>query len=175
MFKRSVLLVGAMMLIAVAGCANSRESCSHAASKAATTIAVAGGELGFESSTASDFPLKVVKYHEKDCKKSFVDKYEWAGGTPQIVAAFSHPLKGKMTVWVIVSWSIDHSGAGVKGTLYQVYAYNQNPQGQLARSRLVDGLDEMTGIEGISDHEQSHFYGKTPAELKQLIVKLGLQ
>ncbi|ANJ67027.1 hypothetical protein A9404_06205 [Halothiobacillus diazotrophicus] len=75
----------------------------------------------------------------------------------------------KHLLFVIVAWKINNRGAGVIGTLYQVYAYEKDGKGGLKVDKEIVTRNDMTGIEGTDQNLPSHFHGKTPSEVDELL------
>ena len=132
--------------------------------------AMADAIVAFEASSDPDNPVNLVLYRGAgDCSRTVIDTYPVEGSAPRIASVFPYTLKGKPSLFVIVTWKINSRGLGTYGTLYQVYAYEKDGAGGLASNRLIAATDQMTGIEGMADGESSHFGGKTAAEVKKRI------
>jgi len=134
----------------------------------------ADGVVAFEPSSNADYPIDVVLYRAVNgtCKKSRIDAYSFEGAPPKVEAVFPYALRGQPRLFVIVSWEVNHRGEGTYGTLYQVYAYGQDGKGGLVADKTIANSDAMTGIEGQSEGEPTHFHGKTPTEVRQLLKNL---
>jgi hypothetical protein len=135
----------------------------------------ADGVVAFEPSNDPDNPIQAMLYRKsKSCAGSKVDSYSVEGAPPVVEAVFSYPLDHKPHLFVIVSWAINNRGVGTYGKLYQVYAYGGSANGSLVADAGIAARNDMTGIEGMSSGEPSHFLGKTPAEVKRLVGGQGL-
>jgi hypothetical protein len=132
------------------------------------------GVVAFEPSSNADYPIDVVLYRATNvtCQKSRIDAYSFEGAPPKVEAVFPYDLHGQPRLFVIVSWAVNHRGEGTYGTLYQVYAYGQDGKGGLVADKTIANSDAMTGIEGQSEGEPTHFHGKTPTEVRQLLKNL---
>lgn len=163
------LLVGAR--------AQSKEKCPDPSSSGGVyeSEIFADGVVRFEAFADRHSPLAAVLYRTGDnCSKLVFDKYDRVGGLPRVESVFPHTVHGKRNLFVIISWATDHSGLGIKGTSYQVYAYQNDGNGGLQQNPAIRDVDQMFGIEGMDDFKDSHYFGKNPAEVRRLVDELGL-
>lgn len=173
-----IVLIGGFPLLVSVGCAKAHVSCPNASLKSSVHPpgVFADGVVAFEASGNTDFPVNVVLYRDLGkCTASIVDRYEYEGAPPVVASVFPYTVHGAKNLFVIVSWSTSHPGAGISGALYQVYAYRDNGRGGLVSSEAIASLNEMTGIEGEANFEESHFDGKNPSEVKDLVDRLGMK
>ena len=171
------MLCGSLMA-SVAICAEAQVACpkrSQGAQVYASSI-FENGLIKFENSGDKNNPLAAVLYRGKgQCTKEVIDKYDDVGALPVVGAVFPYTVQGKKALFVIMTWATDHSGLGIKGTSYQVYAYQDDGHGGLRSNDAIANSNDMFGIEGMDNFEESHFYGKTPEEVKELVGRLGLK
>ena len=163
------LFLGAMPMVASASAPACPEA--DATHQIYASGVYADGVVAFESSSDRDYPVDAVLYRATNgtCSKSRVDRYSFEGAPPKVEAVFPYAVRGQPRLFVIVSWAVDHRGAGTHGTLYQVYAYGQDGKGGLVVDKTIADSDAMTGIEGQADGEPTHFFGKTPEEVRRLV------
>ncbi|QXG41259.1 hypothetical protein [Pseudomonas viridiflava] len=136
------------------------------------TDIIEGGELSVINTSDTEFPLSLVLNVTRDGVRSsriFVDHYDVAGTSPKIESLFFYPVKRKKNIFVLVSWQLTSKGAGTYGTLYQVYAYEKEKNGILARNNVVTLDDHLSGIEGYQDGDEQHFCCKNAASIKRYV------
>jgi len=177
MNKYMILVASFIVSLVASGCA-AGAACPRVdpAHKVFPASVYANAVVAFEKSSDPNNPLDLVLYKGTgSCNRSMIDHYSVEGSEPTVESVFPYMLKGQPNLFVIVSWEINSRGIGTYGKLYQVYAYGKDGKGGLASSKLISDSDEMTGIEGTSDGEPSHFVGKNAAEVKALIDRLGMK
>jgi hypothetical protein len=175
MFRHS-FSIAALVASLLVGCTGVRAACPapDAAKGVYASAVYSDGVVAFEPSHDPDNPIQVVLYRKsKSCAGSKVDSYSVEGAPPVVEAVFAYSLNHKPHLFVIVSWAINSRGEGTYGKLYQVYAYGGSDNGSLVPDAGIAARNDMTGIEGMSSGESSHFLGKTPAEVKKLIDEQG--
>lgn len=165
-------------LVGVAGCTEVRVACPKISLMDGVypSEVFSDGVIKFEESGDRHNPLAAVLYRGKEtCSKLVFDKYDLVGAPPKVGSVFPYTVHGVKNLFVIITWATDHSGLGIKGTSYQVYAYQDDGSGGLRENDAISNANQMFGIEGMEDFKDSHFFGKNPAEVKQLVDKLGLK
>jgi len=136
-----------------------------------STNLIRGGELFFERKTDDSIDF-ILKYKDgSNLKTQLIDNYEIEGGDPEIESVFFFPVLKHKNIFVIVSWEINSRGVGTYGKLYQVYAYTKSNDNN---AKLIKNINlyndqKLTGIDGTSDWEESHFKYKTAADVKKYI------
>ncbi len=177
MLKVALISLFCCFTLSLNGCAEAQAPCPEVDPNRNiyATEVIEDSVIAFEVSDSKEFPIDVVLYKTMGaCRKSIIDRYEWAGAVPTVEAVFPYSVHGEMNLFVIVSWQIDHRGLGIYGTSYQIHAYEKGSEGWLESNQTIRDANEMTGIEGVDNYEEVHFYGKNPEEVKQLIDNLGL-
>lgn len=177
MSRITPLALSILALMSAPSLASAHAACPRvdAAQRIFASAVHADGIVAFEKSTNPDQPLDLVLYRGSDsCSRTVIDSYSVEGGDPVIESVFPHTLEGQPGLFVIVSWEINSRGIGTWGKLYQIHAYTDDGHGSLAPARKLLKMNEMTGIEGTADHEESRFQGKNETEVKALIDRLSL-
>lgn len=119
-----------------------------------------------------DYPIVLVMYSQADsglCNKSEFARYSIEGSVPTVESLFFYKLDGEVNLFTIVSWSINNRGEGTYGTLYQVYAYRKSNDGSLKENKKITENNEMAGMEGYNNWQQSTFPYKTAADVKRAL------
>ncbi|RDK01849.1 hypothetical protein DLM46_15925 [Paraburkholderia lacunae] len=111
-------------------------------------------------------------YNQADselCNKSEFARYSIEGSAPTVESLFFYKLDGEINLFTIVSWSINNRGEGTYGTLYQVYAYRKSNDGSLKENKKITENNEMTGMDGYDNGQQSTFPYRTAADVKRAL------
>ena len=180
-FTRKIVLVpliSSFWVTGIAGCTGVQVACpSLSSSENVYPSAIfADGMVKFESSGDMHNPLAAVLYRGKgQCSRQTFDKYDKVGAPPVVGSVFPYTVHGIKNLFVIMTWATDHSGLGIKGTSYQVYAYEDDGNGGFRPNPVILKANGLFGIEGMENFEDSHFFGKNPEEARQLIDRLGLK
>jgi hypothetical protein len=119
-----------------------------------------------------NYPVALVMYSQVGgglCRKSEFAKYPIEGAIPTVSSLFFYKVDGKINIFTIVSWSINHRGLGTYGTLYQVYAYTKSDDGSLKENMKITDDYKMTGIDGYDDGQESTFRYKTANDVKRAV------
>jgi hypothetical protein len=103
------------------------------------------------------------------CERIQFAQYSVEGSVPTVDSLFFMKMQGRVNVFTIVSWAINNRGVGTYGKLYQVYAYQMAPNGQLLENKLIAENGLMTGVEGYDDGQQSTFPFKTAADVRKFM------
>ncbi|WP_392562452.1 hypothetical protein RHO12_02935 [Orbus sturtevantii] len=129
------------------------------------------GELYFEQTSNFEYPINfVLKYQcDREIKKYIIDRYSHNGGVPEIESLFFYKINEVPYVFTIVLWNINHRGIGTYGQYYQVYGYKKNNGNILIKDETIEYDNNLSGIEGSDNGEESHFKYKTAAEVKKYI------
>ncbi|EMN5129290.1 hypothetical protein RVV79_002387 [Burkholderia contaminans] len=118
---------------------------------------------------SEEYPIVLDFYRRTGggCKKNEFARYRVEGGLPAVESIFFLSLRGRVNVFAIVSWDINHRGDGSYGRLYQVRAYQFNDGGVLVENNQVSEDGSMTGIDGYVGGGKSRFEYKNVSSVKK--------
>lgn len=83
------------------------------------------GQIYFQKTNDFENPINFIVDYNVDGKnkKYIVDSYPRAGAAPEIKSVFFGTIHHKQYIFVMIVWSVNHSGIGMRGDVYQIYAY----------------------------------------------------
>lgn len=121
--------------------------------------------------------IKVVRFRDGNgCAGDEVAYYGYGGGEPILEDSFIHSVQGEPNLFAIVSWPNSHSGLGMHGRMYSVYAYHI-VDGNLVVNRVVAEKQELAGgVEGsVEGGIPSSFEGVSREGVISLLKRFGLE
>lgn len=108
------------------------------------------GKIYFQKTNDFENPISFIVDYNVDGKniKYIVDKYSHEGAAPEIKSVFFGTIHHKQYIFVMIVWSVNHSGIGMRGNVYQIYAYAKNNKGILSLDKQISNDDNLSGMDG---------------------------
>lgn len=174
-FYRQIICLLALCLLLTSALAEDVYSCQIPSSeKQIYAIDPPGKEIIFSIENGDvENPLNLVSFHldGESCKKNVIARYQYEGGVPSVDSIFLENVDGKLNLFVIVHWEVNHRGIGTYGSLYQVYAYKRSEAGLFVENKKIVNSSSMTGIDGYEGGRAVAFLYKTAGEVKRWLRK----
>ncbi|WP_392562450.1 hypothetical protein RHO12_02925 [Orbus sturtevantii] len=136
------------------------------------------GQFYFEETHDLEYPIHFIL--ECGDEKKIIDRYYVDGANFIILSnrqkpdmgiesVFFQEIGSKKHLFVIIKRNITHRALGINGDDYRVYAYENSPKNIIQLDKNIMKDNNLSGFEGESDGEESHFKYKTAAEVKKYI------